>query len=719
MAVAGREVQGNQWGTRASESPANERRRMLKQGETFAVFDPSGDIHPQRAQGAGIYHQDTRFLSRQELLIEGRRPLFLDSWVKNDSNLFVAELTNPDFKPAQGNPVAVGTLRIVRTRLLWDRTCHERLSVVNCGIEAVGLTLSMMFGADYVDLFEVRGFQRAKHGDMTPPQVGDGQLILGYRGLDGRSYRTCIRCEPEPAKLHAGGADFRLTLAPKEQAELFTCITLEKEGEAAPRACEFASALQANTRSFVRRTRRRCRISTSHPLCKGWLERSAADLDMLQTELPQACYPYAGLPWYAATFGRDGILTAHECLWNEPEMAKGVLAFLASTQADSYDERRDAEPGKILHEARKGELAALHAIPFDRYYGTVDATPLFVGLAGAWHERTGDLAFIRTIWDNVKRALQWMDHDGDADGDGFVEYAGSSGGGLDQQGWKDSPDSIFHRDGRIAKPPIALCEVQGYVYDAKLRAAQLAQALDEPEFARQLLQSAQALKQRFNAAFWCEEIGSYALALDGDKRQCKVAASNAGHALWTGIAEPELAARVAQRLLCKDMFCGWGVRTVGAKEARYNPMSYHNGSVWPHDNALIAAGLARYGFMDGTMKIFGGLLDAVAFMEQQRMPELFCGIARQARGRPLPYPVACAPQAWAAAAVFYLLQACLGLRFDPARSDVSLANPQLPPFLDWIEIHGLQIGKDLLDLRLQGGKEWPEVDIARRPQSPA
>jgi glycogen debranching enzyme len=719
VAVTGRQEQGNPWETRASESPASERRRMLKQGETFAVFDPLGDIHPQRAQGAGIYHQDTRFLSRQELLIEGRRPLFLDSRVKNDSNLFVAELTNPHLKPKQGCPIAVGTLRIVRTRLLWDRTCHERLSVINCGAQAVDLTLSIAFGADYVDLFEVRGFERTRRGDMAPPQVGDGQLILGYRGLDGRRYRTCIRCRPEPAKLHPGGADFRLELAPKAHAEFFTSIALERDDEPPPPDCGFSSALQANTRSFVRRTRRRCRIATAHPLCTHWLERSAADLDMLQTELPQACYPYAGLPWYAATFGRDGILTAHECLWNEPEMAKGVLAFLASTQADSYDERRDAEPGKILHEMRKGELAALHAIPFDRYYGTVDATPLFVGLAGAWYERTGDLAFIRSIWDNIKRALQWIDRDGDADGDGFVEYAGSSSGGLDQQGWKDSPDSIFHCDGSIAKPPIALCEVQGYVYDARLRAAQLARALGEPEFARRLQQSAQALKQRFNAAFWCEEIGSYALALDGDKRQCKVAASNAGHALWSGIAEPELAARVAQRLLCQDMFCGWGVRTVGSKEARYNPMAYHNGSVWPHDNALIAAGMARYGFMGAAMKIFGGLLDAVAFMEQQRLPELFCGFARQARGRPIPYPVACAPQAWAAAAVFYLLQACLGLRFDPARSDVSLANPQLPPFLDWIEIRGLQAGKNRLDLRLLRGTDRPDVEISRRPQSPA
>ncbi|HWJ93150.1 MAG TPA: amylo-alpha-1,6-glucosidase, partial [Telluria sp.] len=387
------------------------------------------------------------------------------------------------------------------------------------------------------------------------------------------------------------------------------------------------------------------------------------------------------------------------------------------TQATEHDPVRDAEPGKILHEARLGELAALNEIPFRRYYGTVDATPLFVGLAGAYYERTGDLDFIRSIWPSIRNALHWIDHYGDRDGDGFVEYARYTDAGLAQQGWKDSYDSVFHADGRLADAPIALCEVQGYVYEAKLRAAELATLLGEKRLAWELEDSALRLKERFNEVFWCEEIGTYALALDGAKQQCKVASSNAGHALWTGIATHDYALRVADQLLSDDFFCGWGIRTIPINAARYNPMAYHNGSVWPHDNAIIAEGMARYGFTDKAMKVFSALREASLYMDQTRMPELFCGFEKRPDEGPTLYPVACSPQAWAAACVFSLLQACLGLSFNPRQSEIRFRHPQLPSFLESVEIRNLQINGATVDLLLERYPNNVGVNVLRKDGS--
>ncbi|MGH8810196.1 MAG: MGH1-like glycoside hydrolase domain-containing protein, partial [Noviherbaspirillum sp.] len=437
--------------------------------------------------------------------------------------------------------------------------------------------------------------------------------------------RTRITCEPVPQTLAATRAEFRVALEPKGESHYYMTIGCEREENAVPDPTDYFAAYTQVNEVVGARLQNRCKIVSSDALFNRWIDRSTADLVMLTTNLREGDYPYAGLPWYATTFGRDGILTAREYLWIDPGMAKGVLAFLAATQATEFDPERDAEPGKILHEARQGELAALNEVPFRRYYGTVDATPLFVGLAGAYYERTGDLDFIRSIWPNITKALDWIDRYGDRDGDGFVEYARYSESGLAQQGWKDSHDSVFHSDGRLADAPIALCEVQGYVYEAKLRAAQLAKLLGEPALAKQLDDAACRLKKHFNEAFWCEEISCYALALDGEKQQCKVLSSNAGHALWSGIATPEYAARVASVLLTEPFFCGWGIRTIPTNEVRYNPMAYHNGSVWPHDNAIIAEGMARYGFTDKAMIVFNALHEANLYMDQHRMPELFCG----------------------------------------------------------------------------------------------
>ncbi|HEY0845083.1 MAG TPA: amylo-alpha-1,6-glucosidase [Noviherbaspirillum sp.] len=705
---------GEQWYILATASPADERRRVLKHDDIFAMFDRFGDIQSIGLGEEGIYHGDTCFLSHQELLIEGIRPMFLNSTVKDDNGLFIIELMNPDLYPDGGRHIPKGELHVFRAKLLWGNACYEHIRVANFGLEPIETTLSMEFGADFKDIFEVRGYKRQQHGEMLPPSLGDRELVLGYRGRDRQVRRTRIVCEPVPQKLTAERADFRLALPPKGEAHVYITIGCEPDAEERYELTDYFSAFTQVNDAVRTRLNKRCKVVTSDPLFNGWLDRSTADLVMMTTTLKEGDYPYAGLPWYSTTFGRDGILTAREYLWIDPGLAKGVLAFLAAHQATEHDPVRDAEPGKILHEARKGELALLNEIPFRHYYGTVDATPLFIGLAGAYYERTGDLEFIRSIWDNILRALHWIDHFGDRDGDGFVEYARYSETGLAQQGWKDSHDSVFHRDGQLADAPIALCEVQGYVYEAKLRAAQLAALLGDQLLAASLTEEAAKLKKHFNEAFWCEEIGTFALALDGAKRQCAVPSSNAGHTLWSGIATPAYAARVADQLLNPDFFCGWGIRTIPAKEARYNPMAYHNGSVWPHDNAIIAEGMARYGFTGKAMAVFSGLREASLYMDQSRMPELFCGFEKRPDEGPTLYPVACSPQAWAAASVFSLLQACLGLSFDPHKPEIRFRNPQLPPFLETVEIRDLEVNGASVDLLLQRYPNNVGVNIIRK-----
>ncbi|MEN3291551.1 MAG: hypothetical protein V7642_804 [Burkholderiales bacterium] len=704
---------GEKWYILATAAPADESRRVLKHNDTFALFDRFGDIQSTGLGEEGIYHGDTSFLSQQELLIEGVRPMFLNSTVKDDNGLFIIELMNPDIHPEGQNPILKGLLHIFRAKLIWNDACYEHVRVVNYGLEPIEATLSLEFGADYKDIFEVRGFHRTRRGEDLPPELSDRELVLGYRGLDQIVRKTRITFEEAPAKLTAHRAEFKLNLKPKGDAHLYVTVGCELE-EARPTTTDYFTAFTQVNTSLGQQLQNRCKVVSSDPLFNSWIDRSTADLVMLTTHLREGPYPYAGVPWYSTTFGRDGILTAWEYLWVDPSLAKGVLAFLADNQATTYDPERDAEPGKILHEARRGELALLNEIPFRHYYGTVDATPLFIGLAGAYYDRTGDLPFIRGIWTNIQSALNWIDNYGDRDKDGFVEYARYTESGLAQQGWKDSYDSVFHSDGRLADAPIALCEVQGYVYEAKLQAAKLARLIGEQELATELEDAAFHLKRRFNEAFWCEEIGTYALALDGKKDQCKVRSSNAGHALWSGIATHERAERVADQMLGEDFFCGWGIRTIPVGEARYNPMAYHNGSVWPHDNALIADGMARYGLTGRAMAVFAALRGACLNFDQYRMPELFCGFEKRPDEGPTLYPVACSPQAWAAASVFYLLQACLGLCFDPTRPEVRFRHPQLPEFLETAEIRDLAIGNTRMDLVLQRYPNNVGINVMRK-----
>jgi glycogen debranching enzyme len=686
----------------------------MKHGDTFAVFDRFGDIDQSGSGELGIYDHDTRILSRFALRLDGCRPLLLSSTLKDDNALLVVDLMNPDIE-RDGASIPHGTVHIDRARVLLDGACHERIRIHNYGRDAVDVLVSIECAADFADIFEVRGTQRARRGRTLSPRVDDAELELGYEGLDGRIRRTTLQFDPPPTRLTKTCAEYALHLQPRGEAICQLVVTTAIAGEsAATPAPSYEDAARKASDMLARARAHEPEIKTSSEPFNGWLSRSIADLHMMRTETEHGPYPYAGVPWFSTAFGRDGIITALECLWFNPCIAKGVLQYLAATQADADLPEQDAQPGKVLHETRSGEMAATGEVPFGRYYGSVDATPLFVMLAGAHYERTGDLAFARTLWPNIERALEWIDRHGDLDTDGFIEYARRSASGLVQQGWKDSQDSVFHRDGTFADAPIALCEVQGYVFAAKKSAAALAAALGHSVRADALADSAEALRQRFEETFWCEDLATYALALDGRKQPCKVRASNAGHCLYTGIVSEERAPRLAATLLSDASYSGWGIRTVARSEARYNPMSYHNGSVWPHDNALIAAGLARYGLKSEALCVLTGLFEASVFFDLHRLPELFCGFARRNHESPTLYPVSCLPQSWASGSVLMLLAACLGLEVRGAERKVVFADPVLPEFLREVHIDGLRVGDATVDLYLVRHREDVGINVVRR-----
>lgn len=703
----------DRWYVLATSSRADDRIRVLKHDDTFGVFDRYGDIQSIGTGEQGMYHEGTRFLSRLELRLNGLRPLLLNSNVRQDNSLLTVDLTTPDLYDGEQLLVRKGTVHLFRAKLLWKAGSHEHMRLANYGEEPVNLRLALQFGADYADIFEVRGFVRKRRGLDQTPEVSPGHVALGYQGLDGVRRRTLLHFSPPPTHMAADRVEYHVTLPPRDQIELHLSALCEIAGESQP-LVDYQYALAAVDSAVPRAEERSCRIFTSNEPFNDWIDRSAADLVMLSTEMPEGPYPYAGVPWYSVPFGRDGILTALMYLWIDPSMARAVLTFLARYQANAEIPAQDAEPGKILHETRRGELVALGEIPFGCYYGSIDSTPLFIVLAGAYFQTTGDLTFLKSLWPHVERALEWIDRYGDCDGDGFVEYKRRSSDGLIHQGWKDSEDAVFYQDGRHVEPAVALAEVQGYVYLARLHAAELALRLGFPERASQLRQQALRLRDRFEEAFWSDELGSYALALDGNKQPCLVHSSNAGQVLWSGIASAEHARQLGGRLLEPSSFSGWGIRTIAEGEARYNPMSYHNGSIWPHDNALIAMGLASYGMKREALSIMESLFDASQFMDQHRLPELYCGFVRRPNEGPTLYPVACSPQAWASASVFYLLQACLGLSFDCMVRRVVFDHPELPPFLRRVEIRRLRVGSSELDLSVERRDHGVVVNVLKK-----
>jgi glycogen debranching enzyme len=699
--------------TRVTEGH-DELARVLMHQDTFAVFDRAGGISADLRHEQGLYHRGTRYVSRLDLRMDGERPMTLSSSVVRDNALLAVDLTNPDLSHEGKVTVPHGTIHLYRGCVVENGVCHQRLRVHNFSVGEVSFELRIRLEADFADLFEVRGTSRSRRGRQEAPEEHPDGIVIVYRGLDGVLRRTRLRCRPAPAQVSAKDVRFPLVLGPGEQRELSFEVSCT-EGSVEEPVPSFGDAAARRDAEQEALRRQEARVQSSSGLFDGWLHRSQADLRMLLTRTEQGLYPYAGVPWYSTPFGRDGIISALQMLWIQPEVAAGVLRFLAATQAMHSSAEEDAEPGKIVHEIRHGEMAILREVPFGRYYGAVDTTPLFLVLAGEYLHATGDLELIRQLWPHFLAALEWIEKYGDRDGDGFVEYSRRSSTGLANQGWKDSFDAVFHADGRLAEGPIALCEVQAYVFAARRAMAQIASALGQETLARSQAARAEELRQRFESAFWCEELSTYALALDGEKTPCRVRVSNPGHCLAMRLVGLDRAQRVAGTLTGDAFFSGWGIRTVAVGEARYNPMSYHDGSVWPHDNALATLGFANYGLKAAALSVLEQFFLASLSFELRRMPELFCGFPRRPGSGPTLYPVACSPQAWASGSVLMMLRAVLGLDVDGVREQVTFSNPMLPAFLDVVHIEGLRVGRSRVDLRVHRYADGAAgVDVVRR-----
>lgn len=663
------------------------------------------------AGAVGLFHEGTRYLSRWELLLGGRPPIPL----RASADMDAVELSVDATCQSLGE-LRAGDVHLAREILLEPGFLYERLRLTNQTPQTIRISVEFAFGADFADLFEVRGNARPHRGKYTSELSGSTSVTFSYEGLDRVIRSLHLSFDVRPDRLSRDGATFEFELLPRQTEEIKASLHCSSEGsDTRPTTFEWPAFDELRDEALRRRRDHTpgLKVESSNETFDSALACARTDLAMLISRRSTGPYPMAGIPWFATPFGRDGIITALQNLWWHPELGKGVLRFLASRQATEDDPARDAEPGKILHEERLGEMAALGEVPYGRYYGSVDSTPLFVMLAGRYFRATGDAALIESIWPNLNRAMQWIEECGDADHDGFVEYGRRSNDGLIQQGWKDSHDSVFHADGEIVRGPVALCEVQAYVFEAFTSMATLAERFADASTSAAWAEKAQRLKSAFDRAFWDAELGTYCLALDGEKRQCRVRSSNAGHCLFTGIALPERASSVKDDLLSSEMFCGWGVRTLASNERRYNPISYHNGSVWPHDNSLIAAGFSRYGFFDAADRILLGTLALASHRQGFRLPELVCGFSSRRRGGPVPYPSACAPQAWAAGSLWLMLEACLGLEVNDG--ELRTERLRLPRGFTRLRVDGLVTTRSsfAIDLERRNGDDVAEVDVQR------
>jgi glycogen debranching enzyme len=665
----------------------------VKEGDTFLYSDLEGNLDHGGDFGLGLYARDTRFLSHFRMTINGRDPVLLSSSSERGYMSHV-DLTNPDLYDGDVLTVPQQTLNFRRIRAINGRL-FERVRVKNYNAFAVSLDLEFLLGADFADIFEVRGMAREVGEPPPPPTVEDGTIEFAYRGRDDVRRITRIQFGGLPDRIDVEGtharAVFRMHLGPYQTKLIGMSVDPIVEDDE-PSSTDFDHAVHELRRSYEEWERESTEIVTDNELFNQLLDRSRRDLRALYTDTDGGSILAAGIPWYVTVFGRDSLIASHQLLLVNPKPAREALELLAAKQGTKNDDWRDEQPGKILHEIRQGELARAGIVPHSPYYGSVDATPWFVILYAMHLRWTGDVAFAEKLLPAAEAALQWIDDDGDLDGDGFVEYLCRSARGIRNQGWKDSHDSVVHADGRLAEPPIALAEVQGYVYLAKQRMADVYRALGRPEDARRLEDEAAELKRRYNEAFWMEEEQYFAEALDVDKRQVRTVTSNPGHGMYCGIVDDEKAVPLAKRLLSPDMFSGWGIRTMSKAAAAYNPMSYHNGSVWPHDNALIAAGLKRYGFARSTNRVATALFDAAVQADYLRLPELFCGFTRRTPNRPVSYPIACSPQAWAAGSPYLMLQAILGISARAHENLLTVNLPHLPTWLNTVEVRNLAVG---------------------------
>ena len=671
----------------------------LKDGDTFMVADSFGDI---LGGVDGLFSGDTRILSRYGLLIGGQRPSKLSFGLSRDNAAFTFNGANLDLPPVGGRTTPRGVIHLERRRCLGGGRMFERLRFTNFGLDQVMAPISFVYDADFRDMFEVRGMRRPRRGALGATRVTGRGVVFSYEGLDGVARAGVLDFSEPPWRMSANRADFMFSVAPNRPLDLY--VEAGPQEDERPSSARFLN-VETKAHEAVRETRDSgALLSASDGAFQAWIAQSRVDVAALTTALDTGPYPYAGIPWFSTPFGRDGIITAWQLLWLNPGLARGVLTYLASRQATDTSAFADAQPGKIMHETRRGEMSALGEVPFGLYYGGVDTTPLFVALAGAYLRRTNDKALIRHLWPALLAAADWMETRASSRGDGFIDYQRGAGSGLSNQGWKDSIDSVFHADTQLAKGPIALVEVQGYAFAAWQEMAHMAERLGEAGAAAWSAR-ATAMRAAVEERFWMEDEGFYALAIDGEGKICRPLSSNPGHLLFVGLPRPDRAARVTQRLLSEVFDSGWGLRTLASGEARFNPMSYHNGSIWPHDCALALSGMARYGEREGVAKIMADMFEASRNFDM-RMPELLCGFARVQYEPPIAYPVACMPQAWAAGSTFMMLQASLGLAIDAEKAEVRLVRPQLPQGVDHLSVERLEVGAARMDLhfhRLEGG----------------
>ena len=670
----------------------------LIDGKTFLSTRTSGDIAPPGAPDVGFFHEDTRFLSFMELRVGGVRTVLLSS---NTEKTFLSqiELTTSDIHLRESFDLPENTIHIRREQMLSAGVLFERISFSNFNLNPVKFTVEVEYDADFVDVFQVRGMVRETHGQYYQPVIENAAIEFFYYGRDDVMRETRIQFDPPPMRIESQTAYWELDLPSMQAVELNIRVMPQVQGERSPRTHgDFASHLESRRSSFSRWEARATHFKSSNHAFDTTLRTATSDFHALQIPEGGDHIIAAGIPWFATMFGRDSIIAAYQSLVLDPQLAVETLRILARYQGTRYDDWHDEEPGKILHEYREGEMTRSGEMPFGPYYGTIDATPLFLILLSETWNWTADEELVEELLPAAYKALDWIDKYGDIDGDGFVEYLRRSRKGLVNQGWKDSWDANMHRDGKVARPPIALVEVQGYVYDAKYRMASVLRSFGDAERADRLKREASDLAKRFEKTYWMPQYGFYAMALDAEKKPLEVISSNPGQLLFTRIIGRERARSVVNRLMRNDVFSGWGWRTMSCDEKIYNPLSYHRGSVWPHDNSLIAHGMALNEFREPAKRVFTTLCQAALTFRDYRLPELFCGVQRGEHDVPVHYPVSCSPQAWASGSLFLILSSLLGIRPSAPRKVLNVVNPQLPEWLDHLHMRNLRIGKSRVGL---------------------
>jgi glycogen debranching enzyme len=704
---------------------------VLKRGNLFLVANRLGDVAPAGARDLGLFLTDTRHLSSWRLAVKSGPPLCLSSQVSTD---YVAQIDFTITSMHEGDLLGREPMNYVHLRReqLIDDVFVDRLVITNFLDRAVDFWLEMSWSADFADVFELRGARRAARGTYELPRIEGSRAVLRYDGRDDRCYATEIAVHGlragGPARLSrmgGRGARVDMHLPPAGQAEVSFVVAAgidrcpvggrrgRDEDRDVPRgpSASFEARARASHEAYEAFAREATRFRSSNELFDAALGQAVADLKALTVYHFGAPVISAGIPWYTCPFGRDALITGYEALVTQPDVARDALRFLARLQGERDDPTRDEEPGKIPHEIRFGEMAAAGEVPHTPYYGSADATPLFLVLLDEYARWTDDAETVAALLPAAERALRWLDDHADPDGDGLVEYARRTPKGLRNQGWKDSHDGVPFASGRPAEPPIALVEVQGYAVDARRRMAHLYRRLGRDADAERLLDAARAHADAIEERFWMEAQGTYALALDRDKRQVDAVTSNAGHLLFSRAAREDRAQRVVRSLLDERMWSGWGIRTLAAGQPAYNPLSYHDGTVWPHDNALCAAGMGAYGMTAEAAQVLTGLWQAAQHFRLLRLPELFCGLSRDDGQFPVHYPVACSPQAWSSAAWFLLVRAVLGLEPDAPARTLHVRSPWLPPWLDELTLEGIRVGPARATLRFLRGPKAAYVEV--------